>query len=180
MDKAGTVARRRFAVGAVTAMMAWALETRSPAQPRMRNLERHSGGDALTNLTPFLLFNGDCKQAMEFYKSCLGGELTQLKVGDSPAKELLPPDQHHKILNARLKCGNIDISACDWLRPVSERAPGNTVCLYLSAGTPEELRVLFERLSEGADVTDPVKEVFFGTYGALNDKFGVRWMFHCS
>jgi PhnB protein len=180
MDKVGTVARRRFAVGAVTAMMAWALETRSTAQPRMRNPEKDPGGDAVTNLTPFLLFNGDCKQAMEFYKSCLGGELTQLKVGDSQAKEFLPPNQHHKILNARLKCRSIDISACDWLRPDRERVPGNTVCLYLSAGSPEELRVLFERLSEGADVTDPIKDVFFGTYGALNDKFGVRWMCHCS
>jgi PhnB protein len=40
------------------------------------------------------------------------------------------------------------------------------------------VRALFERLSEGAEVTDPLKEQFFGTYGALNDKFGVRWMFH--
>jgi len=182
MDKAGTVARRRFAVGAVMAMMAWALETRSAAQPRMRNAEaeKDPGGDAVTNVTPFLLFAGNCNQAMEFYQSCLGGELTQLKVGDSPAKELLPSNQHHKILNARLKCRSIDISACDWLRPDRERVQGNTVCLYLSAGSPAELRVLFERLSEGAEVTDPIKEMFFGTYGALNDKFGVRWMFHCN
>jgi PhnB protein len=39
------------------------------------------------------------------------------------------------------------------------------------------LKTLFERLSEGAEVTDPLKEQFFGTYGALNDKFAVRWMF---
>ena len=180
MDKVGTVARRRFAVGAVTAMMAWALETRSTAQPRMWNPEKDPGGDAMTTLTPYILFDGNCKQAMEFYKSCLGGELTLMKVGDSPAKEFLPADQHQKIVNARLKSGSIDISASDWLRPNRERVPGNTVCIYLSAGSPEELRVLFERLSEGADVTDPLKEMFFGTYGALNDKFGVRWMFHCN
>jgi PhnB protein len=48
----------------------------------------------------------------------------------------------------------------------------------LSGGTIQEVRALFERLSEGAEVTDPLKEQFFGTYGALNDKFGVRWMFH--
>ncbi len=47
----------------------------------------------------------------------------------------------------------------------------------LSGGTFEELNALFERLSEGAEVTDPLKEQFFGIYGALNDKFGVRWMF---
>ena len=48
---------------------------------------------------------------------------------------------------------------------------------YLSGGTLQELKALFERLSEGAEVTDPLKEQFFGTYGALNDEFGVRWMF---
>lgn len=52
------------------------------------------------------------------------------------------------------------------------------VCLYLSGGTFNELKVLFDKLSEGADVTDPLKEEFFGAYGALNDKFGIRWMFH--
>src|SRR6202140_2795445 len=51
-----------------------------------------------------------------------------------------------------------------------------TVCLYLSGGTLEELKTLFKGLSDGAEVTDPLQEQFFGTYGALNDKFGIRWM----
>jgi PhnB protein len=134
----------------------------------------------MTTLTPYLLFDGNAKQAMEFYQACLDGELTQMKVGDSPAKEFMPPHLHQKIVNARLKSTNIDISASDWLRPDQKRVAGNTACLYLNAGSPEELHGLFARLSEGADVTDPLKQMFFGTYGALNDKFGVRWMFHCA
>jgi PhnB protein len=115
---------------------------------------------------------------MEFYKSCFSGELTAIKVKDSPAKDHMPAVQQEKILNARLRNHNIDISASDWLRPDQTPICGNTVCLYLSGGTFEELKALFEKLSEGAEVTDPLKEQFFGTYGALNDKFGVRWMFH--
>jgi len=72
----------------------------------------------------------------------------------------------------------VDISASDWLRPDRTRVRGNSVCLYLSGGTVGELKALFERLSDGADVTDPLAEQFFGIYGALNDRFGVRWMFH--
>lgn len=132
----------------------------------------------MTTLTPYLLFDGNCKQAMEFYKSCFGGELTATPVKDSQAKNSMPAFQHEKILNARLKSGNVDLSASDWLRPDRPRAPGNTVCLYLSGGTFQELSPLFARLSEGGEVTDPLKELFFGIYGALNDKFGVRWMFH--
>jgi PhnB protein len=143
-------------------------------------LRRKQGGDAMTALTPYLLFDGNCKQAMEFYKTCIGGELTQMLVKDSPVKDSMPAFQHEKILNARLASENVDLSASDWLRPDRTPVPGNTVCLYLRAGTFEELSALFARLSEGGNVTDPLKEMFFGTYGALNDKFGVRWMFQCN
>jgi len=47
----------------------------------------------------------------------------------------------------------------------------------LSGGKPSELKAIFEKLSVGANVTDPLRVEPFGTYGALNDKFGVRWMF---
>ena len=131
----------------------------------------------MMTLTPYLLFDGNCDQAMEFYKSCFGGELTPTKVKDSPAKDFMPAAQREKIVNARLRNGKLEISTSDWLRPDRTPIRGNTVCLYLSGGTFEELKALFEKLSEGAEVTDPLKNQFFGTYGALNDKFGVRWMF---
>ncbi len=134
----------------------------------------------MTTLTPYLLFDGNCKQAMEFYQSCFGGELTRIAVKDSPVKDSMPSSQHEKTLNARLKSGSVDLSASDWLRLDRPRVPGNTVCLYLSGGTPQETTGLFARLSDGGDVTDPLKEMFFGMYGALNDRFGVRWMFHCN
>ncbi len=131
----------------------------------------------MTTLTPYLLFDGNCRDAMEFYQSCFGGEMTATKVKDSAAKDLMPAAQQEKIINARLRSGNLEISASDWLRPDRTPSRGNTVCLYLSGGTLQELKTLFERLSQGADVTDPLTEQFFGAYGALNDTFGVRWMF---
>ena len=131
----------------------------------------------MTTLTPYLFFDGNCHQAMEFYKSCFGGKLTVLRVKDSPAKDQMPPLQQDKTLNARLKSGNLEISASDWLRLDQTRIRGNTVCLYLSGGSVNELTSLFNKLSEDGEVTDPLKEMFFGVYGALNDKFGVRWMF---
>jgi len=131
----------------------------------------------MTTLTPYLLFNGTCREAMEFYQSCFGGELTLTKVKDSPAKDHMPAIQQEKVLNARLKKGNLEISASDWLALDETPVRGNTVCLFLSGGTLGELKALFEKLSAGADVTDPLKPMFFGTYGALNDQFGVRWMF---
>lgn len=134
----------------------------------------------MTTLTAYLLFDGNCKEAMEFYQRCLGGELKVMQVKDSAAKDAMPPALHERTVNARLTSGKIEISASDWLRPDLQRVQGNAVCLFLSGGTQEELRSLFARLSEGAQVTDPLKEMFFGLYGALNDRFGVRWMFQAN
>ncbi|MEO8231117.1 MAG: VOC family protein, partial [Ignavibacteriota bacterium] len=130
----------------------------------------------MTTLTNYLLLNGNCKQAMEFYKSVFNGELSMTEVGNSPMKAYFPETMHSKIVNAKLTSNRIEISASDWLRPSQTPVQGNTVCLYLSGGTPEELKTLFTKLSEGAEITDPLTEQPFGFYGALNDKFGIRWM----
>ena len=125
----------------------------------------------------YFLADGNCRQAMEFYHQVFGGDLTITSVGESQAKDFMPPSFKDKIINARLKSDVVDISASDWLRPDQKQIQGNTVCFYLSGGTFEELKTIFNKLSEGANITDPVKQEFFGTYGALNDKFGIRWMF---
>ena len=130
------------------------------------------------HLSTYLLFDGKCKEAMDFYRSIFGGELTHTTVGDSPMKDMFPAPLHARVVTARLKSGLVDISASDWLHPIEKPLNGNTVCLYLSGGTPENTTMYFGKLSEGANVTDPIVDQPFGLYGALNDKFGMRWMFH--
>jgi len=134
--------------------------------------------DSRMQLTTYLLFAGTCKDAMTFYHDIFGGELTMTTVGDSPMKAAFPVAMHGRIVSARLKSKVVDISASDWLRPAEKRIQGNTVCLYLSGGNPDDTKSLFGKLSEGAEVTDPLGDQPFGLYGALNDKFGNRWMFH--
>jgi PhnB protein len=103
-------------------------------------------------------------------------------VGDTPMKSQQPHDNYQKVVNARLKSGAVDISASDWLHLTRTRRPGNTVCLYIGEATSAELREYFARLSEGADpsLLDALVEMPFGLYGALTDKYGVRWMFQGS
>ena len=130
-------------------------------------------------LTPYLLFDGNCAEAMAFYHSCLGGELTIVKVSDSPMKGQHPPEQQNKVVYARLSSGAIDLSATDWLHPTRTRQHGNAVCLYLSEATSPELRDVFAKLSQGADPTllDLLRDMSFGSYGHLADKYGVHWFF---
>ena len=113
-------------------------------------------------LMPYLLFDGRCREAMEFYQSCLGGELTLTKVTDSPAKDQMSAAQQDKVLNAHLRGGQMEVSASDWLALDETPVRGNTVCLFLSGGSFQDLKTVFEKLSQEAKVTNPLKETFFG------------------
>jgi PhnB protein len=133
----------------------------------------------MINLTPFLLFDGDCSEAMAFYQSCLGGDLMITKVSDTPMKDHMPPEQHHKVAHAHLKSGAVEFSATDWLHPRRTPKQGNTVAIYLNGGKYLELRAIFDRLAAGADkeLLDDLREMPFGSYGHLADKYGVHWFF---
>ena len=69
----------------------------------------------MLSCTPFLLFDGNCAEAMTFYQKCLGGELTLTKLGDTPMKAGFPMEKHNRIINAYLKSGAIEFSATDWM-----------------------------------------------------------------
>lgn len=173
MSKAAKISRRSLISSGFSLAALGVFPARFLARASMQKIQ----GDNMTKLTPYLLFDGKCGEAMEFYKSVFGGDLRVTKVKDSPVKEQMPAFQQEKVLNAQLQSGGLEISASDWLAPNATPVRGNTVCLFLSGGSFQDLKLAFDKLSQGAQVTDPIKEVFFGAYGALNDQFGVRWMF---
>jgi PhnB protein len=131
------------------------------------------------NLTPFLLFDGNCAEAMAFYQSCLGGELTITKLGDTPMRDQAPAEQHPKVTYAHLKSGGLELSATDWLHRSRAPRAGNTVGMYISGGTHGELRAVFDKLAVDADpdLLDDLQDMPFGIYGHLADQFGVHWFF---
>ena len=143
----------------------------------MRNTRREER--SVINVMPFLLFDGNCAEAMTFYQSCFGGVLTVTKASETPMKHSMPPEQHNKIVYANLKSGEVEFSATDWLHPTRKPKQGNTVCMYVNAGTYGELRPIFDRLAVGADneLLDELRDMPFGTYGHLADKYGVHWFF---
>jgi PhnB protein len=133
----------------------------------------------MLNLTPFLLFDGECAAAMNFYRACLGGELVLTRVQDTPRGAGLPPELQDRIIFSHLKSGALEFSATDWLHQSRRPRPGNTCGLYLSGGTYLELRALFDRLAVGADpeLLDDLRDLPFGSYGHLADRYGVHWFF---
>ena len=100
---------------------------------------------------PFLLFDGNCAEAMTFYHQCLGGELKLTKLGDSPMKDMLPPEKHSRIINAHLKSGDIEILATDWMAsPEYEPKQGDTFAIFVIGDGDDELKAVFDKLARGA------------------------------
>jgi PhnB protein len=136
----------------------------------------------MLHATPFLLFDGNCTEAMSFYQNCLGGELTLTKLGDTPMKDQFPTEKHNRIIYAQLKNNEIDLSATDWMAsPVLEPVQGNTFSIYNTGENYDELKTVFDRLAVGADKDNrtfmELNNVPFGIYGQFTDKYKVSWIF---
>ncbi len=132
--------------------------------------------------TPFLLFNGNCAEAMTFYQNCLGGELTLIKVADTPMKTQFSEEKHNRIIYAQLKNNQIQFSATDWMAsPRLEPHPGNTFSIYMTGAGYDELKTVFDLLSVGADRDTrtymELNNAPMGVYGQFTDKYGVSWIF---
>lgn len=130
-------------------------------------------------LTPFLLFDGNCAEAMHFYESCFGGDLILTRLAETPMAAQFPPEQHNKITFAQLKSGAIEISATDWLHPQRRPQQGNTTAIYVTGEGLAELTPVFTELRAGAneEFLTELREMPFGIYGRLTDRYGVEWFF---
>jgi len=126
-------------------------------------------------LDVYLFFNGNCREAMEFYKAVFGGELTVQTYGDVPGAGM-DEDGSKKdwLMHARLEGGDIKLMASD-----TKQASPAAAKIDLSLGGTDEarLREIFGKLSEGGEVKSELKKEFWGdTFGSLTDKYNINWM----
>ena len=125
-------------------------------------------------LTPYLNFNGKTGEAMRFYHSILGGELTMQTFAE--AKMAQSPDQNDRIIHATLKNEGLTFMASDTM-PDRQAKFGDNVHMSISGHDGEKLTKVFHGLSQGGTVDMPLAKQFWGdTYGQVTDKFGVHWM----
>lgn len=136
----------------------------------------------MLHTTPFLLFDGNCDEAMTFYQSCFGGDLELNKLSDTPMKENFPVEKHSRIIYAHLKNNHVELSATDWMAsPQLEPREGNMFSIYITGEGHAELKVIFDKLCVGADkdkrTFQELKDMPFGVYGQFTDKYKVSWIF---
>jgi PhnB protein len=132
----------------------------------------------MAQLNPYLNFNRNCRDAMNFYKECLGGTLTMQTVGEMPAiAAQTPPEYSEQIMHSSLVTEGITIFASDMNREKPNE--GNTYQLCLNCNSDEEIDSLFSKLSAGGKVIEPLADMpWGGKYGAIIDKFGKSWLFN--
>jgi PhnB protein len=132
----------------------------------------------MAQLNPYLNFDNNCREAMNFYKDCLGGELVLQTVGEMPAMAAqMPPHMKDHIMHSTLTSGGIVIMASDMNR--EKRIEGNTVHLCINCNSDDELNAFFSNLSAGGKVTEPLTDMpWGGRFGSLTDKFGKHWLFN--
>ena len=132
----------------------------------------------MKQITPYFFFEGNCREVMQFYKEVFGGDLTMMKIGDSPEADAEHmPANKDLIMHAALTVdGRMVIMASDTMLPEQTAEMGEGVYNAIICTSQEEIETFFAKLSEGGKVNQPLVEAFFGWFGTLTDKFGVKWM----
>ncbi len=134
-----------------------------------------------TRINPYLTFNGNCEEAMNFYKSVIGGEFSDFnRFGDMPTTEenQIADEHKNKIMHISLPISAETIlmasDAHPQMPPVSL---GQSISLSVGTDSKERATHLFNSLAEGGQITMPISDTFWGAYfGMLVDQFGIIWM----
>ncbi len=125
---------------------------------------------------PYLFFDGRCEEAVEFYRSALGAEVTALlRFKDSPDPGMCVPGAGEKVMHASFRIGETTVMASDGRCQGQPSFQGFS--LSLTVPDDAEAERLFAALADGGQVQMPLTKTFFSSrFGMVADRFGVPWM----
>jgi PhnB protein len=131
----------------------------------------------MPQLDAYLIFNGDCAEAMRFYEKTLGGKLEMMMThAESPMAGQTPPGSENRIMHARLNLEGRLLMASDDM-PGHPYKGKHGFALSLMYPTADAGRSVFDALSAGGQVTMPYQKTFWAEgFGMLVDRFGTPWM----
>lgn len=130
-------------------------------------------------LNPYLNFDGNTREALEFYKHVFGGELKISTFSDIPGMPV-PEGYADKVMHGVLEAADVTIMASEG-RPGEKVKVGDNVNLSLSGDDNDKLTGYFKGLSEGGQVTMPMALQAWGdVFGMCTDKYGINWLVNIS
>lgn len=133
----------------------------------------------MKNSNVYLTFNGNCKDAMTFYKSVFGGELQIMPFEGNPGTENLSAEDKTRTMHSQLEAEGIMLMASDSF-PGHPVTIGSNVTINMNFTDENEQTTVFNAISAGGHVIMPLEITFWGArFGMCSDKFGVNWMTNC-
>ena len=124
-------------------------------------------------IQPYLIFDGNCRDAMTFYKEALAAELDLMPWNEAPG---VPPAEEGRVIHARLHKGAAILMASD-NAPGMAWHQGDNFSVCLDCDSPDEQDRCFAALGAGGHITMPLGDTFWGArFGMLVDRFGINWM----
>jgi PhnB protein len=130
----------------------------------------------MAQINAYLSFDGNCKEVMTYYSTCLDGELYIQTVGESPMADKMPAIKDHVMHSSITKNGATLVMGSDMHR--EKLVDGNTTTLCVACDSADQINSFFEKLLAGGKVVDALQKAFWGdTFGVLDDKYGRTWMF---
>ncbi len=134
----------------------------------------------MATVNPYLNFQGNTEEALNFYRAAFGTEfITLMRFKDTPHGAQMSADDQEKIMHAAIPIGtNSILMATDMLESMGQKLTiGNFSTLSVHPASLDEAHALFNALSTGGTVHNPLEKAFWGAYwGMFHDKFGVPWM----
>jgi PhnB protein len=132
----------------------------------------------VSRLNPYLTFDGDARQAMEFYEDVFGGTLSLNTFGEFGQADSPEAD---KIMHGILETpSGFTLMGAD-SPPGMKYSPGKNFAVSLSGDVATELRGYWEKLSAGGSVSVPLEKQMWGdAFGMCTDRFGIPWMVNIS
>lgn len=134
------------------------------------------------HLSTYLIFDGDCRAAFEFYQRCLGGEIVaMLPFSEAPDSESIPAESRDRIMHARLVMDGQALMGSDNTPECPLPYEGiKGTHITVGVDTPQEAERIFQALADNGTVNMPLEETFWAErFGMLVDRFGVSWMVNC-
>ena len=128
-----------------------------------------------TRLNPYLSFRDDAREAMEFYRTVFGGELTVSTFGDFGATD--DPAEKDKVMHSQLESpGGLVLMGADTPNSMAF-VSGGSISVSLSGDDDDELTGYWKKLSDGGTVQEPLSKAPWGdSFGMCTDRFGVSWL----
>lgn len=127
---------------------------------------------------PSIVFNGNCREAVEFYARVFGTEAPEIMTyGDAPAEEgaVIPDDLKDLIIHTALNIEGTAVMFGD-IMPGTPFTKGNNISLAIISDNMDRMNSIFGQLREGGTVGMEMQETFFSKYyGIVTDKFGTEW-----